>query len=162
MKDFNMNDMVKLALDNYRGRTEKYSSEDAQESIRKGLIELNNGKTTLDYRAIRDGKCPGLFSFIETVLGATTIEGLQGDEYFNQFVDYRNVAEGDQNLFRVDDSDLFVVSKAATHTGHSSSETRRCKRNSYTYSYEICKNLRGTQPCSLWSCRFQHDDNKGV
>lgn len=113
MKDFNMNDMVKLALDNYRGRTEKYSSEDAQESIRKGLIELNNGKTTLDYRAIRDGKCPGLFSFIETVLGATTIEGLQGDEYFNQFVDYRNVAEGDQNLFRVDDNDLFVVSKAA-------------------------------------------------
>lgn len=116
MKDFNMNDMVKLALDNYRGRTEKYSSEDAQESIRKGLIELNNGKTTLDYRAIRDGKCPGLFSFIETVLGATTIEGLQGDEYFNQFVDYRNVAEGEQNLFRVDDNDLFVVSKAANGT----------------------------------------------
>ncbi len=44
------------------------------------------------------------------------MEGLQGDEYFNQLVDYRNVAEGDQNVFLVEDSDLFYVAKIADGT----------------------------------------------
>lgn len=73
-----MNDIVKLAVDGYRGCVEKYSVAQSQDTLRQALIEANNGKTYLDYRAIRDGKCSGLFTLVETLLSATTIEGLQG------------------------------------------------------------------------------------
>lgn len=111
-----MNDIVKLAVDAYKGNVEKYSVAQSQSALREALIEANNGKTSLDYRDIRDGKCNGLFALIETILGATVVEGLQGDEYFNSLVDFRNVAEGDSPIFEVKDSDLFVVAEAADGT----------------------------------------------
>lgn len=111
-----MKDIVKLAVDTYKGNVEKYSESQAQDVLRQALIEVNNGKTTLDYKDIRDGKCNGLFSLIEEILSNTIIEGLQGDEYFNALVDFRNVAEGDQNVFVVEDSNLFVVADAADGT----------------------------------------------
>ena len=86
------------------------------ELLRKALVEANGGSTTLNYKNIRDGKCSGLFTLIEEVLSRTVVEGLQGDEYFNALVDFRNVAEGDKNLFLVEDSNLFVVSDAADGT----------------------------------------------
>lgn len=111
-----MKDIVKLAVDGYKGKVEKFSVAQSQEAIRQALIEANNGKTTLNYKDIRDGKCPGLFSLIEEILSATTVAGLREDEFFNALVDFRNVAEGDQNLFVVEDSNLFVVAEAANGT----------------------------------------------
>ena len=111
-----MNDIIKLAVDTYRGKVEKYSVGQSQEALRQALIEANNGSTTLNYRDIRDGKCPGLFTLIETILSNTVVEGLQGDEFFNDLVDFRNVALGDQNLFVVEDKNLFVVAEAADGT----------------------------------------------
>jgi len=112
----NMNEIVKLAVDSYNGRVEKYSTEQAQDALRQALIEANNGKTSLNYKDIRDGKCNGLFTLIEEILSRTVVEGLQGDEIFNALVDFRNVAEGDQNVFVVEDSNLFVVAEAADGT----------------------------------------------
>lgn len=109
-------DIVKIAVDGYKGKVEKYSVSQAQELLRKAAIEANGGSTVLDYKKIRDGKCNGLFSFIEEILSRTVVEGLQGDEYFNALVDFRNVAEGDKNLFLVEDSNLFVVAEAADGT----------------------------------------------
>lgn len=116
MDNMKTNELVKLAVDGFKNRVKKYSVEQSQDAIREALIELNNGSTKLDYKAIRDGKCPGLFAFIETVLSRTVIEGLTGDEFFNSIVDYRNVAEGDQNIFTVEDSNLFVISDVADGT----------------------------------------------
>ena len=84
--------------------------------LRNALIAANNGKTFLDYRDIRDGKCSGLFTLVEEILSRTVVEGLQGDEYFNALVDFRNVAEGDKNLFLVKDKNMFVVAEAADGT----------------------------------------------
>lgn len=111
-----MNDIVKLAVDAYHGNVEQYSVGQSQEVLWQALVEANGGSTVLDYRKIRDGKCPGLFTLLETVLSRTVVEGLQGDEFFNALVDFRNVAEGDQNLFLVEDSNLFVVADAADGT----------------------------------------------
>ena len=86
------------------------------ELLHKALIDANGGSTTLNYKNIRDGKCSGLFTLIEEVLSRTVVEGLQGDEYFNALVDFRNVAEGDKNIFEVEDSNLFIVSEAADGT----------------------------------------------
>lgn len=111
-----MKEIVKLAIDAYKGNVEKYSVAQSQDVLRQALIEANGGSTTLDYKKIRDGKCTGLFTLIEEILSRTVVEGLQGDEFFNAFVDFRNVAEGDQNVFMVEDSNLFVVSEAADGT----------------------------------------------
>jgi hypothetical protein len=108
-----MKDIVKLAVDAYKGRVEKFSVSQSQEALRQALVEANGGSTKLDYKAIRDGKCTGLFALIEEILSRTVVEGLQGDEFFNAFVDFRNVAEGDQNVFVVEDSNLFVVDDVA-------------------------------------------------
>lgn len=111
-----MKDIVKLAVDAYHGSVEKYSVGQSQELLRKALIEANNGKTSLDYRDIRDGKCGELFALIEEILKQTLVEGLQGDEYFNAMVDFRNLALGDKNLFLVEDNNLFIVAEAADGT----------------------------------------------
>lgn len=109
-------DVVKVAVDAYRGNVGKYSVNQSQELLQKALVEANGGSTVLDYKKIRDGKCNGLFTLIEEILSRTVVEGLQGDEFFNSLVDFRNVAEGDQNIFVVEDNNLFVVSEAADGT----------------------------------------------
>ena len=111
-----MKDIVKLAVDGYKGNVEKYSVKQSQDALREALIQANNGSTKLNYRDIRDGKCVGLFTIIEELLDATVMDGLTANDFFNQFVDYRNVAEGDQNLFLVEDSNLFVVDEVANGT----------------------------------------------
>lgn len=112
----NMNDIVKLAVDSYHGKVEKYSVDESQKVLREALIEANNGSTKLDYKAIRDGKCKGLFSLIEVILSQVVNEGLTGDEFFNSLVEMRDVSLGDQNVFVVEDSNLFVVDDTAEGT----------------------------------------------
>lgn len=114
MADYN--DIVKLAVDAYHGAPAKYSVAESMDVLRQAMIEANGGSTILDYKAIRDGKCNGLFTIVETILSRTIVEGFQGDEYFNALVDFRNVALGDKNDFVVEDNTLFVVSDAADGT----------------------------------------------
>ena len=102
-------DIVKIGIDGYKGTVEKYSVKQSQDTLRQALIKANNGSTVLDYKAIRDGKCVGLFSIVEEILSNTVIDSLQSDDFFNAFVDYRNVAEGDAIEFEVEDSNLFVI-----------------------------------------------------
>lgn len=111
-----MNDIVKLAVDNYHGRVANFSAEQTNETLRQALIDLNGGSTVLDYRKIRDGECKGLFALLETILSNTVAEGLSDNDFFNALVDYRNVALGDQNLFVVEDAQLFFVADAADGT----------------------------------------------
>lgn len=107
-------EVVKLAVDTYKNRVNgNFSQADAMEVLRKELIARNNGSDKLNSAAIRDGMCPGLFAIITEIIQKTTIDGLQGDEFFMNFVDYRNLALGDKNEFKVKDSTLFVVSDVA-------------------------------------------------
>lgn len=111
-----MKDIIKVAIDAYHGNVEQYSVGQSMELLQKALVEANGGSTVLNYKNIRDGKCNGLFTLIEEVLSRTVVEGLQGDEVFNALVDFKNVAEGDKNIFSVEDSNLFIVSEAADGT----------------------------------------------
>ena len=111
-----MNDIVKLAIDSYKGNVEKYSVAQSQDVLRQALIEANNGKTYLDYKDIRDGKCNGLFALVETILDRLIVDGFQENNFFMDLVDFRNVAEGDENVFVVEDADLFEVADIANGT----------------------------------------------
>lgn len=112
-----MNDIVRVAVDAFHGNVTKYSVGDSMELLRQAMIEANGGDTKLDFKKIRDGKCVGLFALVEEILMRTVVEGLQGDEYFNSLVDFRNVALGDLNAFYVEDGDtMFTVATAADGT----------------------------------------------
>lgn len=112
----NMSELVKVAVDAYHGNVEHYTVNQSMDLLRQAMIEANGGSTVLNYKSIRDGKCNGLFTLVEEVLSRTVVEGLQGDEFFNTLVDFRNVAEGDKNLFVVEDNNLFVVADIADGT----------------------------------------------
>lgn len=112
----NIKDLAQVAIDAYHGNVANYSNREAIEMLRKAAIELNDGKTALDYRAIRDGKCAGLFALIEEIISRVVVEDLTGDEYFNSLVDFRNLAAGDQNMFEMEDADLFSVDEIADGT----------------------------------------------
>lgn len=111
-----MNEIIRLAVDAYKGAPTKYSVSESMDTLKQALIAANNGSTVLNYKDIRDGKCAGLFSLVEEILQRTIVEGLQGDEYFNALVDFRNISLGDKNVFIVEDSVVFVVSDAAEGT----------------------------------------------
>lgn len=108
--------LAQVAIDAYHGAPKKYSVSESQDTLRQALIDLNNGSTKLDYKAIRDGKCQGLFALLEEILDVTIVEGLQSSDFFNNLVEFRNVDIGDRPVFEVEDSDLFVVDEAADGT----------------------------------------------
>ncbi len=112
----NMNDIIQVAVDAYHGNVTKYSVGQSMQLLRDAAVELNGGSTKLNYKNIRDGKCNGLFTLIEEILSRTVVEGLTSNDFFYNFVDFRNVAAGDKNVFVTEDSDLFVVSEVADGT----------------------------------------------
>lgn len=103
-----------LAYDVYHGTVSKdfTNGKDAQEQLRKALIEANGGSTKMTARSLRDhGK--QLFALIEEAVEPILKEGFEGDEFFMNFVQYVNVAEGDENVFVADDNSTFIVSEMA-------------------------------------------------
>lgn len=111
-----MNQIVQVAIDAYHGDVTKYSVNDSMKLLREALVEANNGSTKLNYKDIRDGKCVGLFSIVEEILQNTVYEGLEDNAFFMNLVETRNVAMGDENVFRIEDSTLFTVADAAEGT----------------------------------------------
>lgn len=113
---YEMNDIVKLAVDAYHGKVQKYSMDESMDVLRQALVEANGGSTKLDYKAMRDGRCAKVFALVETILSRTIWDGLQGDEHWMNLVEYRNMAEGDKNIYVVNDANLFRVDEVADGT----------------------------------------------
>lgn len=109
--------IVSLALDLYHGKPiGTYSKDESMETLRKALIDANGGSTKLNYKAIRDGKCAGLFAIVEEVIARTIREGIQEDSFFMNNVEYKNIALGDENDFYIPSNSLFIVSDIAAGT----------------------------------------------
>lgn len=110
------NEIVKVAVDAYHGKVQKYSVGESQDVLRQALIEMNDGETKLNPRKLRGAKGEEMFALVEEILKQTVVEGLTDDDYFNALVDFRNVAEGDKNVFVIKDNVLFMVSDLADGT----------------------------------------------
>ena len=109
--------LIKLAVDGYHGRLgNEYSVADSQEVLRQALIEANNGSTKLDYKAVRDGKCQNLFAIAEVLVEKVSEEGLKGDEFFTNFIEDRNKALGDEDVFHITKDCLFAIADIAEGT----------------------------------------------
>lgn len=111
-----MNDkVVKLALDAIHNKVAgNFSADQTSETLREAFIEANGGSTKIGIKTFRDH--PELFQIIEAIIPSIIQEGLQGNEFFTNLVDYRNIALGDDIDFWAEDNSLFVVSDAAHGT----------------------------------------------
>lgn len=109
--------LVKMGLDLAHGNVSgNYSLDEANAAFTAQLIEANNGLKTLDYKAMRDGKCNGLFSIMETILTKTISEGLPASNPMFNFVENIQVGYGDQQTFEVKEKGVYTVSEIANGT----------------------------------------------
>jgi len=109
--------LIKLAVDGYKGHLAgDYSIADSQETLRKALIEANNGKDYFDYKMYRDGKCVGMFAIVEELINKISEDGLKGDEFFTNFVEDRNLALGDSPRFHVVKDCYYAIAELAEGT----------------------------------------------
>lgn len=114
MADMNAKELVKLMLDYRHGCVQQFSKDEARETIRQALIDANGGSTKLSYKSFRNN--PQMYTIIETLIDQVRSEGLTGNEFFNRFVEQRNMAEGDAPEFVVKEKANLVVADIARGT----------------------------------------------
>ena len=106
-------ELVKLIVDNYHGVavSDKFTQADVNESIREQLIALNGGSEKFGLRELMKARQNGVFDLIEEVITKTVVEGIdQSTNPLFQYMETRNLAYGDQNVFKIKDDSTFLVS----------------------------------------------------
>ena len=104
--------IAKVAIDAIRGRKlGNYSSGETSDSLRKAFIELNGGSNKINKKTFHRGN--ELFDLVEEMLPVVIDEGITSSNYLMSLVDYRNVAEGDENKFRTKGEATFIVRDVA-------------------------------------------------
>ena len=111
----NTNDVVKLALDTLHGNVKgDFSKAEASDTLQQALIEANGGSTVVSPKTFYRGSA--LYTIVEELMPLLVNEGLTGSEPFMNLVDYRNIAEGDEDRFWTEDKAEFIVSNIADGT----------------------------------------------
>ena len=105
-----------LLLDSARGTVKDYTAKEANQKIVEKFramlgIEPNDRPQHVK-RAIRANQ-QLVFTIIEEVVEEMIITGWMENPFFNQFVDTKNLALGDENDFYVEDDSILSVSKVS-------------------------------------------------
>ena len=107
--------IVKLANDIYKGQVNTEfataNKEEQMATLRTALIEANGGSKKVDYKKMR--RNTEIFEIIEEILETVDVQGFEGNDFFERFVDYRNLALGDKNDFYIPDNSLFTIDTTA-------------------------------------------------
>jgi hypothetical protein len=106
---------VEIAVDAYRGQVQRYTLADANEAFHAQLVEINGG-ADLNLRALRAAPANGLFTLMEEILRRTVPEGLKENDFFMQFVEMKNLREGDTNEWVLEDDIMYEVAQIADGT----------------------------------------------
>ena len=105
-----------LLLDAARGEVKEYSAKDANKKIvekfRAALGIEANDKPQAIKRAIKANR-DLVFTLIEETIEEVLITGWAENPFFEQFVDAKNLALGDENDFYVEDDSILSVSKVS-------------------------------------------------
>lgn len=124
-------DVVKLALDVYRNSTGSFSAQEAEETLRKALIDLCGG-VTFGFKDLRRNKVE-VFEIIEETLAVLVNEDLE--DQFSEFAEIRNLALGDTNVFTVEDNKLFAVARIAD--GNMNIRRQRLESGTFTVTTDM-------------------------
>jgi len=111
----NQSDFIRMALAAMRGEVSgNFTASDTSESIRQAMIEANGGSAVINLKTFHRGN--KLYDLVEELIPHIAEEGLRGDEFFFNMVDYRNLAEGDAPDFWTEDKSEFIVADVANGT----------------------------------------------
>lgn len=106
----------KLCIDAYRGVPTAFAEGNPTDVIVNKIKEANNGSTTIDYKAIRDGKCPELFAVIEELIDVALDVATLEDSPLKDMIETKNGEWGDKPEFLVPDNSLLTVDVVANGT----------------------------------------------
>lgn len=105
------------------------SKEEANETLRKFCIEelgLNEKSTHRDIkRALDTPAGKELFQVIEEIIDYRIETGWRENEFFNQFVEMKNIADGDRNEFWTDDNKDIILTVSKISGDHHSLTVQR-------------------------------------
>lgn len=112
--------IVKLAVDLAKGKVaENYSVQESNDTLRKAFADLMefslDEKGTIDRKTFRKHKIE-IFEILEEIINETLQEGLKNQ--FEGFAEYRNLAWGDENLFKTPANQIFRVSLVSDGNGN--------------------------------------------
>lgn len=108
------NEFTRLLVDTAYGRVQNYTAEDANTSIRNKFFEamhLNKDCSRKELRRAMRRYKADLYDLVEDTLEIMLGKGWGENPFFRQFVEERNIGEGDENLFYVEDNTMLTVSK---------------------------------------------------
>lgn len=112
-------DIVKLAVDLAKGRVKNFSAEESNNTLRQAFADLmqfsTEGNGKIDRKTFRKNKVE-IFEILEEILNETLQEGLKNQ--FDGFAEYRNLAWGDENLFKTPANQQFRVSLVSDGNGN--------------------------------------------
>ena len=105
--------VVKLATDMIANRVPANFADTSKNSdaLIDALIEANGGSSEISFKNFNRGNA--CFEIIEEIIPLIVHEGLKGNEFFMNLVDYRNIALGDDIDFWTEDKTELIVSDAA-------------------------------------------------
>lgn len=127
-----------LMFDLYRGELDEgVTKRQAEESLReltRQIFGLTKDASKRDKKRAYTAHAREYFDVIEEVVDFTVTTGLRENEWFNALVNYRNLNEGDENLF-VNDGDDVILSIARMGKRHHDTILQRLPQGK-TYSVE--------------------------
>lgn len=94
----------------------KISKAEANDKIRKVVYEIlgiNEKSTKKERKRAMQRHSLELFEVIEEVIEVQLASGFRENEFFNQFVDMRNIADGDSQEFWSEDKTVLAVAKVS-------------------------------------------------
>lgn len=111
--------IVKLAVDLAKGKVQNFSAQESNDTLRKAFADLMEfsleGNGVIDRKTFRKHKTE-IFEILEEVINETLQEGLKSQ--FDGFAEYRNLAWGDENLFKTPANQIFRVSLVSDGNGN--------------------------------------------
>lgn len=108
-------EIVQLGLDLYHGNAvgTDFSASDAENSLRKELLEVNGGN--INFKDFRRNKVE-FFEIIEEVASQLIVEGIENQ--FQDLAEIRNLAWGDTNKFIIPNRQLFKIATISDGNGN--------------------------------------------
>lgn len=115
----NKNSVIKLGIDICKNQVNtEFASANVTEQMevfRKALVEANGGSDKLSYKSMRNNTAA--FEIIEEILKLNDVQGFEENDFFEQFVEEKNLMLGDENYFYIPDNSLFSVNTTAEGVG---------------------------------------------
>lgn len=105
-------EVLKIMIDAVKGvNMENYSKGETSEAIRNALIEMNGGSKKLNLKNFYRGS--QLYALVQELIPAIIDEGFKDEDTLFSLVEYRNIADGDEEEFYVEGNSYFLVADAA-------------------------------------------------